>query len=74
MPDSPATNTDSRAGDAELCAMCGRAIAGSAFCHFYHDGRRTTFCSPACAEQFLQRGASAANAGSFSDSPLTAFR
>lgn len=39
----------------ETCAGCGRvAEGGRPFCHFYPDGRIISFCSPACAETFLE--------------------
>jgi predicted nucleic acid-binding Zn ribbon protein len=42
--------------ETEFCAVCGKDANGDRwFCHFYREQERDTFCSPACAEIFLQR-------------------
>ena len=42
--------------DDERCAVCTKdASDGRYFCHFYDEHGRLTFCSPECADTYLQR-------------------
>jgi hypothetical protein len=53
MNATPQTVSPCENPDAEVCAICGRAVESVAFCHIYREGRRITLCTPSCAEIFL---------------------
>jgi hypothetical protein len=63
---APTSSSTAAVGE-DVCAVCGRAVDGSAFCHIYQDGRRITLCSPACAEVLLHRSESSPNGNAFAD-------